>query len=815
MYTQCPDCSTAFRVSAEVLKQAAGKVRCGGCGNAFNALDYLSEQKPAPTVGKEPEPSLPELTPEAPGKEDKLPQSISAEQSAALLKTLDELAGSDIRIEDTGVEWRVFDEEDDDVEDIGAVVDTRGTDIDEVLEDSPTPVDQFLTATPNDVEAAEIFEESANEPGRTPVDELRFDDNTPLPDDFDLDDESSYMPESPAVEEPAAEETVVENVQPPSDLDLSEPDEWEGILDEFEDLREGATPAPLEAELDALDAAPEEQPPVTDEPAAESDAPSADQELLDMDTQFALQAEAMGIDLSGMHKEIEELEEETSADDAKQDLEAAPEEEPEEAQVSQNDEEPGQEDFEEAAAELVVESPDEVGDASVVAAEEDSAQLELIEEEEEEEAPLEFGAVAKELADLEDQSDVFDSSFFKAADEAAAEIEEEAPDVDAEPEPEEEVDLEKEIDLEDAIDLEKEIDLEEAIDLEKEIDLEEDIDLAAEPDLKEELELGAEPYPEDELELEPRADDNGSAGEDGPDDEHVVPPMTEEEQTINMMIDQDLLSLAIEDDEGFASTISIPGKDAGKQDKKRKKDKKGKKGKKKNKQTGADEKDFFAESGQGFETIIMEGEHVRSAHEEIKLEAHAVEAAELVAASKAEEAAMVAASRGKRIRMVSGIVALVLVLSLQVLHQSREALATIPLFNSVVGPVYRAIGKPLSPAWDITGWRIEATKGSIEEDDEKLVVYSRIGNKSDSPLPYPIINISLTDRFEETLGSRQLDPAEYLPDNLDPRELVQPGNNFNAVISIQSPSADASGYELDVCYRVSDGQLRCAMADFK
>ena len=46
MYTQCPDCGTAFRITAEVLKQAAGKVRCGGCGVAFNALDYLSEQKP-------------------------------------------------------------------------------------------------------------------------------------------------------------------------------------------------------------------------------------------------------------------------------------------------------------------------------------------------------------------------------------------------------------------------------------------------------------------------------------------------------------------------------------------------------------------------------------------------------------------------------------------------------------------------------------------------------------------------------------------------------------------------------------------------
>ena len=121
----------------------------------------------------------------------------------------------------------------------------------------------------------------------------------------------------------------------------------------------------------------------------------------------------------------------------------------------------------------------------------------------------------------------------------------------------------------------------------------------------------------------------------------------------------------------------------------------------------------------------------------------------------------------------------------------------------------------MSPAWDITGWRIEATKGSIEENEETLVVYSRIGNKSDKPLPYPIIHISLTDRFEETLGSRQLDPAEYLPDGRDPSELVQPGNTFNAVISIQSPSPDASGYELDVCYRGSSDQLRCAIADFK
>ena len=156
MYTQCPDCSTAFRVTADVLKQAAGKVRCGGCSNAFNALDYLSESIPQRSAPREADAPLPELTPDPAQKPDGLPASISAEQSAALLKTLDELAGSDIRIEDTGVEWRVLD--DDDVGEAAAdpvaneanaeaspANDLRADEVDELLEESPTPVDQFLT----------------------------------------------------------------------------------------------------------------------------------------------------------------------------------------------------------------------------------------------------------------------------------------------------------------------------------------------------------------------------------------------------------------------------------------------------------------------------------------------------------------------------------------------------------------------------------------------------------------------------------------------------------------------------------------------
>jgi len=47
MYSQCPDCETRFRVTAEMLRAARGTVRCGRCGSAFDALERLSDTIPA------------------------------------------------------------------------------------------------------------------------------------------------------------------------------------------------------------------------------------------------------------------------------------------------------------------------------------------------------------------------------------------------------------------------------------------------------------------------------------------------------------------------------------------------------------------------------------------------------------------------------------------------------------------------------------------------------------------------------------------------------------------------------------------------
>src|ERR1017187_9737682 len=54
MFTQCAKCETVFRLSAEDLRAAGGQVRCGRCGEVFNALARLAEDANAFSTGESP-----------------------------------------------------------------------------------------------------------------------------------------------------------------------------------------------------------------------------------------------------------------------------------------------------------------------------------------------------------------------------------------------------------------------------------------------------------------------------------------------------------------------------------------------------------------------------------------------------------------------------------------------------------------------------------------------------------------------------------------------------------------------------------------
>jgi predicted Zn finger-like uncharacterized protein len=80
--TQCPHCSTSFRVAHDQLKLRAGLVRCGACKQIFNGIENLLHSDDPVVAGTDSElaPPVPEPTPSGPAKEDLAPASPEAQE---------------------------------------------------------------------------------------------------------------------------------------------------------------------------------------------------------------------------------------------------------------------------------------------------------------------------------------------------------------------------------------------------------------------------------------------------------------------------------------------------------------------------------------------------------------------------------------------------------------------------------------------------------------------------------------------------------------------------------------------------------------
>lgn len=741
MYTECPHCESAFRVTARDLQRAGGHVVCAGCRREFNALERLTEDPPEATR--------------------------QAAEAKSLLDTLNELTGPhEIRIEDTGVEWRVieddigndFDAPGDDIgNEIGNEIDNNlgkhtgddvevapewGTDqsgsprwyIDDVPEEAAGTPDDAAgpdTAGPGFTEATPATEPAGESSGAGRVDSTsarqdslelppppagydvqRYDDNTPLSDDFP----EELEPETPQrrVEDrleprsPEADEAQV-------DLALGDPDEWVELLDEVGQRSEREVPGdddslqdtdiqPLVAEAGSL--------------AEEESFPS------DLDTQFDLQAIELGIEVTGTRKFVTGDQAAPRDGGAREEQHASP--------LCLQREDPYHE--------LILETP-----------EEDLATDGVPEQEIATAAMVRSGPADGSSAPVEQSSGAEDWLI-----------------------------------------------------------IDDDALLPAASDSEKAEERNREQAFEQELATSYAltVDDEATGAPDAPSDtEHFVPPPTEEEMTINLLIDQDLIRLA-EQQDVFTSTSALKR----------------------------------IEDAPHVETIIMEGEFVRNALEAELLSGqkntsttdacsgldHLPASADKSAATRTLDMSLdpYAGSKGgmdglqrgggaPAYRLIAGVSALTLLLAAQVVHAYRDSLATYVMFDRTVGSVYRLFGEPLNPDWDIRKWQFEATSGSTDEMDEVLTISSRVANSSGRPLPYPLLHVSLTDRWEEIIGSKVLGPAEYLAGGSDAAARVAPGQSFTALVRVEAPAPEATGFKLNVCYPESPGRVRCATEDFK
>jgi predicted Zn finger-like uncharacterized protein len=168
-------------------------------------------------------------------------------------------------------------------------------------------------------------------------------------------------------------------------------------------------------------------------------------------------------------------------------------------------------------------------------------------------------------------------------------------------------------------------------------------------------------------------------------------------------------------------------------------------------------------------------------------------------AATAQDSPSPGADRRRLIGWVSAAVVSALLLMAQVMHHNREWFAAL----------YGAMGAPLpAPAslsayqlrqWGVTG--DPAANGTLR-------LRASILNTAAQLQPYPLLRVTLADRFGKGIGRRDFEATEYL--GKPTARLLAPGERADATLDILDPGQNAEGFEVDVCLRGVDQRISCA-----
>ena len=144
MLTQCPNCETTFRVTAEILRVADGQVRCGRCQTQFDALERLLEEGD-PTAAESGRylhtPPPEDIEVEEPESMEEITLEGKHIEVSGTYRVLDDDAGEPQIRQEVREEWAEIDDgEDERASDAGIVVEESRDDDDFEPEAAPQPI---------------------------------------------------------------------------------------------------------------------------------------------------------------------------------------------------------------------------------------------------------------------------------------------------------------------------------------------------------------------------------------------------------------------------------------------------------------------------------------------------------------------------------------------------------------------------------------------------------------------------------------------------------------------------------------------------
>ncbi len=168
-----------------------------------------------------------------------------------------------------------------------------------------------------------------------------------------------------------------------------------------------------------------------------------------------------------------------------------------------------------------------------------------------------------------------------------------------------------------------------------------------------------------------------------------------------------------------------------------------------------------------------------------------------------------AATSGGGIRWIRWLVPVVLLLlALGWVHESRDKLARNAYLRPVLVWAYGLAGVRVEPLGDIRRFAILDSNAS-EDLGSGLTVSVTYRNLADYPQRYPILRVTLEDRWGGSVAVRFFDPAEYLAGFVAGRSMGG-GESATGEAVMASAGTTAVGFNVDLCTRTATGDTRCA-----
>jgi predicted Zn finger-like uncharacterized protein len=152
---------------------------------------------------------------------------------------------------------------------------------------------------------------------------------------------------------------------------------------------------------------------------------------------------------------------------------------------------------------------------------------------------------------------------------------------------------------------------------------------------------------------------------------------------------------------------------------------------------------------------------------------------------------------------------LALLLGGQIIHENREWFSTHAPLRGPLHGVYAAFGVAAPAAADLSSyqlrqWGVTGDPGA----SGTLRVRASILNTASQLQPYPLLRVTLANRFGARIGARDFEPAEYMGRPIV--RMLAPGERADATLDIVDPGKDAEGFEIDVCLRSIGEKILCA-----